>query len=73
MDLLKIVNIPGSCLYNQVYGSFIGFDAKVQSYLMEAVALYYAGEATTYTGLPHVDAILRRLYKTVDKIMATDK
>lgn len=61
MALLKIVTNPGKRLYNQVCNSFIGFDAKAQRYLMETVALYYAGEAATYTGLPHLDALLESL------------
>ncbi len=73
MDLLKIVTNPGSGLYIQVCNSFIGFDAKVQRYLMEAVALYYAGEAITYTEFPRVNAVLKRLYKIVDKILDAGK
>ena len=70
MDLLKVMTNPDSCIYNQVCNSSIGFDAKVQQYLMEAVALYYAGEATTYTAIPHVDAMLEKLYKEIDAALA---
>lgn len=69
MDVLRVVTNPGSCLYNQVCNSLIGFDAKAQAYMMEAVALYYACEAITYTGIPHVDRVLKRLYKSIDKIL----
>lgn len=70
MEMLKKFSAPESRLYNQVFNSFIGFDAKAQTYLVEAVALYYLGEASTYTGIPHVDALLDSLYKAVDKTLA---
>lgn len=73
VNLLKVVTNPGSCLYNQVCNSLIGFDARVQRYLMEAVALYYAGEAVTYSGIRHVDAVLDRVYKRIDKILDAGK
>ena len=69
VDLLKVVTNPGSCLYNQVCHKLIGFDARVQRYLVECVALYYAGEAVTFTAFPHVNRVLKRLYKSIDKVL----
>ena len=69
-NMLKVVSNPGSRLYNQVCHSLIGFDARVQRYLVECVTLYFAGQAVTLTAFPFINSVLERLYKKVDKALA---
>jgi hypothetical protein len=53
-----------------VFNALLGFDATAQGYMIEALALYHSGESMTYTDFPHVNAVLRRLYRAVDAALA---
>ena len=57
-------------LFYKVFNAVLGFDATVQAYLVECIALYYNGESVTYTDFSHVNAVLKRLYKAVDAAQA---
>lgn len=71
LDVLLIVTRGRRTrLFYKVYNALLGFDATAQGYLIEAVALYHSGESVTYTDFPHVNAVLRRLYKAVDAALA---
>lgn len=70
LDVLMVVTNPSTPLFIKVYNALLGFDATVQGYMAEAVALYYAGQAHTYTNLPSVDAVLENLYKVIDAALA---
>ena len=74
LDVLLIVTRGRRTrLFYKVYNALLGFDATAQGYLIEAVALYHSGESVTYTDFPHVNAVLRRLYKAVDAALAADE
>ena len=68
--LLVVTRGRRTRLFYKVYNALLGFDATAQGYLIEAVALYHSGESVTYTDFPHVNAVLRRLYKAVDAALA---
>jgi hypothetical protein len=71
LDVLLIVTRGRRTrLFYKVYNALLGFDATAQGYLIEAVALYHSGESVTYTDFPHVNAVLRRLYKAIDAALA---
>ena len=71
LDVLLIVTRGRRTrLFYKVYNALLGFDATVQAYLVECVALFHSGEFVTYTDFPHVNAVLRRLYRAVDASLA---
>ena len=70
LDVLMAVTNPSTPLFTRVYNAILGFEATVQGYMAEAVALYYTGQARTYTNLPSVDAVLEKLYVVIDAAMA---
>lgn len=52
--------------FYEVFNAVLEFDAIAQGYLVECIALCYSGESVTYIDFPHVNAVLKRLYKAVD-------
>lgn len=71
LDVLLIVTRGRRTrFFYKVYNALLGFDATMQAYMIEAVALFHSGEAVTYTDFPHVNAVLRHLYKAVDAALA---
>ena len=54
-------------LFYTIFNSLLGFDAHVQNVMVEALALYFAGEFYTITGLEHVDNVLVNLYREIDE------
>ena len=68
--LLVVTRGRRTRLFYKVFNALLGFDATAQGYLIEAVALYHSGKSVTYTDFPHVNVVLRRLYKAVDAALA---
>lgn len=68
--LLVVTRGRRTHLFYKVYNAVLGFDATVQGYLVECIALYHSGESVTYTDFPHVNAVLKRLYRAVDLALA---
>lgn len=54
-------------LFYKVCNSLVGFDAHLQNEIVEALALYYTGEAFTITCIEHVDQLLVNLYRVFDR------
>lgn len=50
-------------LFYKVCNSLRGFDFRLQGEIVEALAMYYTGEAFTITSLEHVNELLVNLYK----------
>ena len=69
MDTLMVMANPYKLqdLFYKACNSLLGFDTHVQNVIVEALALYYNGEAFTLTGFQHVDAVLVRLYQDIDR------
>ena len=55
-------------LFYKVCNCLRGFDLHMQGLIVEAVALYYTGEAFTITSFEHVDELLINLYRECDLI-----
>lgn len=55
-------------LFYEVCNSLRGFDAHLQGVIVEALALYYTGEAYTITSIEHVNELLINLYRECDLI-----
>lgn len=53
-------------LFYKVCNSLRGFDPHMQGVIVEALALYYTGEAYTITLVEHVDELLVNLYREID-------
>lgn len=68
--LLVVTRGRRTRLFYKVFNALLGFDATAQGYMIEALALYHSGESVTYTDFPHVNAVLRRLYRAVDAALA---
>ena len=69
METLVIMANPHKFqdLFYKSCNSLLGFDPHVQNVMVEALALYYNGEAFTLTGLQQVDAVLLKLYQEIDR------
>ena len=55
-------------LFYKVCNCLRGFDAHLQGVIVEALALYYTGEAYTITSIEHVNVLLINLYRECDQI-----
>lgn len=49
-------------LFYKVCNSLRGFDSHMQNVIVEALAMYYTGEAYTITSIEHVNELLVNLY-----------
>ena len=55
-------------LFYKVCNSLRGFDSHMQNVIVEALAMYYTGEAYTITSIEHVNELLINLYRECDLI-----
>jgi hypothetical protein len=55
-------------LFYKVCNCLHGFDPHMQNVIVEALALYYTGEAYTITSIEHVNELLISLYRECDHI-----
>lgn len=55
-------------LFYKVCNCLRGFDPHMQNVIVEALALYYTGEAYTITSIEHVNELLISLYRECDHI-----
>ncbi len=55
-------------LFYKVCNYLRGFDPHLQGEFVDALGLYYAGEAHIITCIEHVDELLVNLYKEIDRI-----
>jgi hypothetical protein len=53
-------------LFYEVCDCLRGFDAHMQNQIVEALAMYYSGEAYVLTCIEHVDELLVNLYHVFD-------
>jgi hypothetical protein len=53
-------------LFYKVCDCLRGFDAHMQNQIVEALAMYYSGEAYVLTCIEHVDELLVNLYHVFD-------
>lgn len=51
-----------------VCNSLRGFDPHMQNVIVEALAMYYSGEAYTITSIEHINELLINLYRECDLI-----
>ena len=54
-------------LFYTVCNSLRGFDPRLQGEIVEALAMYYTGEAFTITSIEHVNELLVNLYHQIDR------
>ncbi len=57
-------------LNRKISNYLLGFDAQTQGIIVEAIALYWSGEAVTMTCLPAVDLTLLRFYREIDTLLS---
>ena len=57
-------------LFYEVCNSLRGFDPRLQGEIVEALALYYTGEAYTITSIEHIDELLINLYRDINELLA---
>ena len=55
-------------MFYEVCNSLRGFDPHMQNVIVEALAMYYTGEAYTITSIKHVNELLINLYRECDLI-----
>lgn len=60
-------------LFYKVCNNLRGFDPRMQGEIVEALAMYYTGEAYTITCIKHVDDLLVNLYREIDHVLLTPK
>lgn len=60
-------------LFYEVCNSLRGFDPHMQNVIVEALALFYTGEAFTITCIEHVDDLLVNLYGVFDRLLLNIK
>lgn len=60
-------------IFYEVCSSLRGFDPHMQNVIVEALGLFYAGEAYTITCIEHVDELLVNLYKGIDRLLLNIK
>lgn len=60
-------------LFYEVCNSLRGFDPRLQGEIMEALAMFYTGEAFTITCIEHVDELLVNLYGVFDRLLLNNK
>ena len=56
-------------LFYKVCNSLRGFDPHMQNVIVEALAMYYTGEAFTITSIEHINELLVNLYKGFDRLL----
>jgi hypothetical protein len=56
-------------LFYEVCNSLRGFDPHMQNVIVEALAMYYTGEAYTITSIEHVNELLVNLYKEIERVI----
>ena len=54
-------------LFYMVCNCLRGFDPHMQNVIVEALAMYYTGEAYTITSIEHVNELLVNLYKGIGR------
>ena len=54
-------------LFYKVCNSLRGFDPRLQGEIVEALAMYYTGEAFTITSIEHVNELLVNLYHQIGR------
>ena len=57
-------------LFYEVCSSLRGLDPRLQGEIVEALAMYYTGEAYTITCIKHIDELLVNLYQQIDLLIA---
>ncbi len=60
-------------LFYKVCNSMRGFDPHMQNVIVEALAMFYTGEAFTITCIEHVDELLVNLYVDFDRMLLNIK
>ena len=60
-------------LFYEVCNSLRGFDPRLQGEIVEALAMYYTGEAYTITSIEHVNKLLVNLYGVFDRLLLNNK
>ena len=60
-------------LFYEVCNSLRGFDPHMQNVIVEALAMYYTGEAYVLTCIEHVDQLLVNLYRVFDRELSNIK
>lgn len=72
IDTLMVMANPHkySHLFYKVCNCLRGFDSHLQGVIVEALALYYTGEAFTITCIEHVDELLISLYREINELLA---
>ena len=60
-------------LFYKVCNSLRGFDPHMQNVIVEALAMYYTGEAFTITSIEHINELLVNLYKGFDRLLLNIK
>ena len=60
-------------LFYKVCNCLRGFDAHLQGVIVEALALYYSGEAHTITSIEHVNKLLISLYCEINELLVEQK
>ena len=56
-------------LFYEVCNSLRGLDPQMQGEVVDALGLFYAGEAYTITCIEHIDELLVNLYKEIDRLL----
>ena len=56
-------------IFYKVCNSLRGFDPHMQNVIVEALAMYYTGEAFTITSIEHINELLVNLYKGFDRLL----
>lgn len=54
--------------FYMVCNSLRGFDPHMQNVIVEALAMYFTGEAYTITSIEHINELLVNLYRECDQI-----
>ena len=54
-------------LFYEVCNSLRGFEPRLQGEIVEALAMYYTGEAFTITSIEHINELLVNLYHQIDR------
>ena len=60
-------------LFYKVCNSLRGFEPRLQGEIVEALAMYYTGEAFTITSIEHVNELLVNLYREFDRLLLNIK
>ena len=60
-------------LFYMVCNSLRGLDPRLQGEVVDALGLFYAGEAYTITCIEQIDELLVNLYKEIDRLLLNIK